>query len=67
MPTGKVTAFVADRGFGFIAPDERGADVFVHVNNLVNADELQPGDRVQFEVVMDDRRGKPRADKVRVI
>lgn len=67
MPFGKIINFVPERGFGFIAPDDRGADVFVHITNVINADELQPGDRVSFEITTDKRSGKPRADKVRVI
>jgi cold shock CspA family protein len=43
------------------------ADVFVHANYLVNVDLLRKDQRVSFEVVNDDRRGKPGADKVRVL
>jgi CspA family cold shock protein len=67
MPIGKVAHYDEARGFGFIVPDDGGADVFVHANYLVNADFLRKDQRVSFEVVTDDRRGKPRADKVRVI
>jgi CspA family cold shock protein len=67
MPIGKVSYYDAGRGFGFIIPDDGGADVFVHANYLTNADFLKKDQRVSFEVVNDDRRGKPRADKVRVI
>ena len=41
--------------------------MFVHGSSLINADELTKGQRVEFEIVNDDRRGKPRADKVRVL
>jgi hypothetical protein len=44
-----------------------GACSNVHANYLVNADALRKDQRVSFEVVSDDRRGKPRADQVRVI
>jgi cold shock protein len=67
MPTGRVTYYAADRGFGFLRPDDGGADVFAHAKHIVNADLLKKDQRVSFEIVMDDRRGKPRADKVRVI
>jgi CspA family cold shock protein len=67
MSTGRVARYDDDRGFGFITPDGGGADVFVHANHLANADFLRKDQRVSFEIVNDDRRGKPRADKVRVI
>lgn len=67
MAIGVVTTFIEDRGFGFIRPADRGADVFVHVRDLANRDELKPGDKVSFEIIEDPRRGKPRADRVRVL
>jgi CspA family cold shock protein len=67
MLIGKVSHFDPGRGFGFIIRDDGGPDVFVHANHIVNADLLKRDQRVSFEIVMDDRRGKPRADKVRVI
>lgn len=67
MSTGRVSHYDDGRGFGFIVPDDGGADVFVHASYLVNADALKKEQRVSFETVMDDRRGKPRADKVRVL
>ena len=68
MPNGTVSHFDEAQGFGFITPDSGdGPDVFVHANFLVNADFLRKNQRVSFETVMDDRRGKMRADQVRVI
>ena len=62
-----MVGFKDDRDFGFIRPDDGGSDLFVHARNIANADKLNQGQRVSFEVVTDDRRGKPRADRVRVI
>ncbi len=41
-----------DKGFGFIAPDDGGKDIFFHTNSLVGVDflSLNEGDTVTFEV-----------------
>jgi cold shock protein len=67
MAFGTVVGFKVGSGYGFIRSDDGGADVFVHVRDVANADSLNQGQRVSFEVVTDDRRGKPRADRVRVL
>ena len=56
MLTGKVVRFDDIRGYGFIAPDKGGEDVFMHANALVD-DELLfvPGLPVEFEVTEGDR------------
>jgi len=56
MATGVVKKYDPDRGFGFIAPDHGGSDLFVHIKNCAeDIDELQQGDRVRF-----DERESPR-------
>jgi cold shock protein len=67
MPIGKVSFYNDARAFGFIVRDDGGPDVFAHAKHIVNAALLKKDQRVSFEVVHDDRRGKPRADKVRVM
>jgi CspA family cold shock protein len=59
MATGIVKWFNATKGFGFIAPDGGGKDVFVHVTAVQRAglQSLSEGQRVTFDVV-DDRKGK---------
>ena len=59
MATGIVKWFNATKGFGFIAPDDGGKDVFVHVTAVQRAglQALSEGQRVTFDVV-DDRKGK---------
>ncbi len=68
MASGTVKFFNADKGFGFIAPDTGGADVFVHVSALERAGirGLNEGDRVSFEVEEDRRSGKASATDLRV-
>ena len=58
MPTGTVKWSNANKGFGFIEPDEDDADVFVHVTAVQESDlgSLDEGDRVNFELV--ENRGK---------
>jgi CspA family cold shock protein len=60
--------FRTDRGFGFIAPDGGGADVYVHVSELEKSglSSLSMGQKVTFDVEPDKKSGKPRAVNVRV-
>ena len=52
MANGTVKWFNADKGYGFIAPDNGGADVFVHITAVQNAglDGLSENQKVTFEV-----------------
>jgi len=52
MATGTVKWFNSDKGFGFIAPDEGGKDVFVHITALRAAglESLQDDQKVSFEM-----------------
>ncbi|WP_205625469.1 cold-shock protein [Actinomadura atramentaria] len=64
--SGRVLRFDEVRGYGFIAPDEGGPDVFVHANEISDDKSvLTPGTVVEFEV-MDGERG-PKAFSVRVV
>lgn len=49
MPTGTVKWFSDDKGYGFIAPDEQGKDLFVHYSGLVNERSLAEGAKVSYE------------------
>ena len=51
MATGIVTWFNSDKGYGFIAPEDNSADVFVHFSAIQGSGfkELQENDRVEFE------------------
>lgn len=63
MTTGTVKFFNINKGFGFIAPDGGGADVFVHVTALERAGmrSIAEGQKLSFEVVRDNRTGKSAA------
>ena len=68
MPTGKVKWFNGQKGFGFIAPDDGGNDVFVHISALERAglSQLNEGQKVSFEVKADPRRGKSSAENLKL-
>lgn len=66
MATGTVKFFNATKGFGFIQPDEGGADVFVHISAVERAGmrTIVEGQKLSFEVVQDRRSGKSAADNL---
>ena len=67
MPQGTVKWFNAEKGFGFIAQDGGGPDVFVHFS-AIQADgyrSLDENQRVEFEVTQGQRG--PQADQVPAI
>lgn len=62
MPIGTVKFFNADKGYGFIAPEDGGNDAFVHISAVQAAGmhTLDKDQRVSFELEQ-DRRGKTSA------
>ncbi|PST20592.1 cold-shock protein [Mesorhizobium plurifarium] len=65
MPIGTVKFFNQDKGYGFISPDNGGADVFVHVSAVDGGGPLQDGQKVSYEIGQDRKTGKSRAENVR--
>ncbi|GAB3231872.1 cold-shock protein [Glycomyces halotolerans] len=52
MAQGTVKWFNAEKGFGFIAPDDNGPDVFVHFSAISGSGyrSLEENQRVEFDV-----------------
>jgi CspA family cold shock protein len=68
MPHGSVKFFWIDKGYGFIAPDDRGKDVFVERSELEKTGLLRlvSDQRVTFDVELDTKSGRPRAVNVHI-
>jgi CspA family cold shock protein len=66
MTTGTVKWFNGQKGFGFIAPNDGGNDVFVHISAVERAglSGLAEGQQVSFEVKVDRMRGKSSAENL---
>jgi CspA family cold shock protein len=67
MTIGTVKFFNAERGYGFIAPEDGGPDMFLHISALEAAglQSVSEGDRLSFDAVMDERKGKPNAQNIK--
>lgn len=65
MAQGSVKWFNAEKGFGFIAQDDGGADVFVHYSAIDTQGyrSLDEGQRVEFEITQGQKG--PQAEHVR--
>lgn len=63
--TGTVKWFNPTKGYGFIAPEDGGSDVFVHISAVQEAglQGLNEGQKVEFEV--EENRGKKAAAKLK--
>ncbi|MEU5552980.1 MULTISPECIES: cold-shock protein [unclassified Micromonospora] len=56
MAVGRVVRFDEVKGYGFIAPEEGGEDVFVHANDLMEGKQaITPGTRVEFQIKEGER------------
>jgi CspA family cold shock protein len=68
MATGTVKWFNAQKGFGFIQPDNGGKDVFVHISAVERAGMrgLVEGQKISYELQTDRRTGKAAAANLQV-
>jgi CspA family cold shock protein len=66
MASGTVKWFNATKGFGFIQPNDGGADVFVHISAVERAGmgSLNEGDKVSYELERDRKSGKMSAGQL---
>ena len=66
MATGTVKWFNSTKGFGFIQPNDGGADVFVHISAVERAGlrSLNEGDTVSYELEKDRKSGKMSAGQL---
>ncbi|MEO0341838.1 MAG: cold-shock protein [Pseudomonadota bacterium] len=69
MATGTVKWFNTDKGYGFIAPEGGGDDVFVHISAVQGSGltGLNDNDKVEYEIQVDERRGKSSAVNLTVL
>ena len=65
MATGTVKWFNADKGFGFIAPDDGSEDVFAHFSAIATSGyrSLDENQKVEFEITQGQKG--PQAENIR--
>eukprot|EP01037_Dinobryon_pediforme_P019423 gene19422-biopygen11788 len=69
MNKGTVKWFNAQKGFGFIAPDDGGNDAFVHISAVERSGlgDLREGQKVGFDLVSDRKSGKMTVDNLKIL
>ena len=67
MSTGTVKWFNGTKGYGFIAPEEGGNDVFVHISAVQSAgiQNLNENQKLSYEIV--EKNGKSSAENLELI
>jgi CspA family cold shock protein len=69
MPVGTVKWFNSTKGFGFIQPENGGADVFVNISAVERAGlrGLAEGQKISYEEQRDPKRGKTSAENLKAV
>jgi CspA family cold shock protein len=69
MPIGTVKWFNSAKGYGFIAPESGGKDIFVHISAVERAglSGLSEGQKISYEERTDPKRGKTSADDLKAV
>jgi len=67
MPQGKVKWFSDQKGYGFITPDDGGADLFVHFSGIIveGFKTLSEGQAVEYTVAQSEKG--PKAENVKPV
>lgn len=67
VQVGTVKWFNETKGFGFIRPDDKSEDVFVHISELEKSGikKLQEGQKVSYELV--SNRGRTAAGQIKLV
>ncbi|MHB8286463.1 MAG: cold-shock protein [Caulobacteraceae bacterium] len=69
MTTGTVKWFNSTKGFGFIQPEDGGADVFVHISAVERSGlgNLNEGQKLSYELEKDRKNGKVSAANLKTV
>lgn len=69
VTTGTVKWFNSTKGFGFIQPDNGGADAFVHISAVERAGmrEIVEGQKLSYELERDMKSGKMSACRLQAV
>jgi CspA family cold shock protein len=69
MPVGTVKWFNAQKGYGFIQPENGDKDVFVHISAVERSGlgSLHDGQRLSYDLERDQRSGKMSATNLRAL
>ena len=67
MGTGTVKWFNAQKGFGFIKPDDGSKDVFVHISAVERAGmyQLNEGQKLSYDLDTNPKNGKEAAENLK--